>query len=198
MNKVQQINSKGLETFTQVTTLCCVALLAWWAFSTPEGQEKSSFAPRPLTTCVMDKEGYLQGHVYGTLQIELDWRGKQMRCDGMHRPGGRGIRLVFDQHEQSPLLIVIGIADAELGSPVTESPANVTVIDQLNNNLFSTQEEPRCWTTFTEQLKLTGTTEELWRINGELYCASGLPQLAGSGSITLSDIEYSGLFKPGS
>jgi hypothetical protein len=197
MNNAKQLNSTGLEIFTQTTALCCVALLAWWAFSPPEVQEKNSFAPRPLSTCMMDKEGYLRGQVYGILQIELDWRGKQMRCDGMYRPEGQGIRLVFDQHEQSPLLIVIGIADAKLGAPATELSANVTVIDQLNGNLFSTQEEPRCWTTFTEQLKLTGTTEELWRINGELYCASGLPQLAGSGSITLSDIEYSGLFKPG-
>jgi hypothetical protein len=151
--------------------------------------------------CVMDTEGYLRGQIYGNVQSKLDWRGDTMRCDGMHRPEGQGIRLVFDEHlddEEPGLLIVVGIADAIPGQAVQELPANITIIDQAQGQFFSTQEQPRCWTTFNEQILLTGTVEETWRINGQIYCASALAELAGSGSVTLGDIEFSGLFKPGS
>jgi hypothetical protein len=93
--------------------------------------------------------------------------------------------------------MVIGIAGAIPGQTVQELPANITIIDQANGQFFSTQEQPRCWTTFNEQILLRGTIEETWRINGQIYCASALAALTGSGSVTLGDIEFSGLFKPG-
>jgi len=191
-----------LSTATLAASIGCVSLLAWWAFSTPVPNTDivRGFAPRPLVPCVMDADGYLRGQLYGQIQTELNWRGDEMRCDGMYRPDSRGIRLVFDEHldEELPgLLIVIGIKDAVLGEPVVELPANITIIDQANGQFFSTRDQPRCWTTFSEQLELTGTTEEIWRINGQIYCANALAALAGPGAVTLGDIEFSGLFKPG-
>jgi hypothetical protein len=191
-----------LDTVATMTGICCVAWLGWLAFTPPpQGSDGASgFTRRSLVPCIMDNEGYLRGQLYGNIQTRLDWRGDSMRCDGMQRPEGQGIRLVFDEHlddEEPGLLIVVGIAGAIPGQTVKELPANITIIDQANGQFFSTQEEPRCWTTFNEQLLLSGTTEETWRINGQIYCASALAELAGSGSVTLGDIEFSGLFKPG-
>ena len=102
----------------------------------------------------------------------------------------------MDNVKSSYLVLVIGIADAQLGAPEQELEANVTIIDQVSGKFYSTQEQPRCWTRLTTQLRLTGTIEESWRLDGRLYCASALAALAGPGSVTLDEIEYSSLMKP--
>jgi len=43
---------------------------------------------------------------------------------------------------------------------------------------------------------LSGTAEETWRLDGRLYCASALAALTGPGSVTLDELEYSGIMKP--
>jgi hypothetical protein len=188
----------GMRRIISGLGFCCIAVLCWWAL-TPVKISTNGFSTRTVNPCVMDQNGYLRGKLFGQIQAELDWHGDNMRCDGMYRPEGQGIRLVFDEHldEDLPgLLIVIGIADAVPGSEVKDAPANITIIDQSRGLFFSTQEEPRCWTTLTSQLLLTGTTEETWRMNGQLYCASALAALTGNGTVTLDDIEFSGVFKP--
>lgn len=181
-----------------IAGLSCVALLAWWALNPPITMD-SGFAPRTVSRCVMDSEGYLRGKLFGQIQRELGWAGANMRCDGMFRPEGNGIRLVFDEHidpDKPGLVIVMGIADAVIGEPAKELPVNITIIDQSQGLFFSTPDKPRCWTSFDEQLQLTGTVEEMWRINGHLYCAGALPAITGAGAVTLGEIKYSGMFKP--
>jgi hypothetical protein len=187
--------------FVRLLCLGCIAAIAWMTFNLApaEQPERNWLAPREQSPCVMDQDGYVRGQLYGAVQIKLDWRGDSMLCDGMKRPAGQGIRLMFSQSpdpELPGLVIVIGVADAELGAPEQELEANVTLIDQVNGRFYSTQEQPRCWTRLTRQLRLTGTNEETWRLDGKLYCASALAALTGTGSVTLGDIEYSGLLKP--
>jgi hypothetical protein len=189
------------ESIASVIGLGCIAAIGWMVFSLSpaDRDERDWLAPREVSPCVMDQDGYVRGEMFGAVQLKLDWQGASMLCDGMNRPEGKGIRLVFSQHvnpERPGLVIVLGLAEAELGAPERELEANVTIIDQLNGRFYSTQEQPRCWTRLTSQLRLTGTVEETWRLDGKLYCASALAALAGSGSVTLGDIEYSGLMKP--
>jgi len=186
-----------------ITFLClgCVAAMGWFTFTLQLSDPGTLglLSSRQLTPCVMDQDGYLKGELYGALRRSLDWSGEDMLCDGMSRPEGRGIRLVFSEQVDPDipgLVIVVGIADARLGAPEEELEANVTIIDQLGGRFYSTQEEPRCWTRLTTQLRLTGTVEESWRLDGRLYCASALAALVGPGSVTLDDIEYSTLMKP--
>lgn len=186
-----------------ITFLClgCIAAMGWFTFTLQLSDPGALglLSSRQLTPCVMDQDGYLKGELYGALRRSLDWSGEDMLCDGMSRPEGRGIRLVFSEQVDPDipgLVIVIGIADARLGAPEEELEANVTIIDQLGGRFYSTQEEPRCWTRLTTQLRLTGTVEESWRLDGRLYCASALAALVGPGSVTLDDIEYSSLMKP--
>jgi hypothetical protein len=181
--------------------LGCIAAIGWLLVSlSPEPEtEANVFAPRQMSPCIMDQDGYMRGQLYGAVQQQLDWHGEAMLCDGMPRPEGRGMRLVFSQSvdpDVPGLMMVIGVADAVLGAPEEELEANVTIIDQTNGKFYSTQEQPRCWTRLTSQLRLTGTVEETWRLDGNLYCASALAALVGPGSVTLGDIEYSGIMKP--
>ena len=186
-----------------ITFLCvgCIAVMGWFTFTLQlnDPDTVGLLSSRQLTPCVMDQDGYLKGELYGAVRRSLNWSGEDMLCDGMSRPEGRGIRLVFSEQVDPDipgLVIVIGIADARLGAPEEELEANVTIIDQLGGRFYSTQEEPRCWTRLTTQLRLTGTVEESWRLDGRLYCASALAALVGPGSVTLDDIEYSSLMKP--
>jgi hypothetical protein len=201
MNTTETSSSEepiALRRLTSLLGFCAIALLGWWALNPPE-VKTTGFANRSVEPCVMDQDGYLRGKLFGQIQAELDWHGGNMRCDGMYRPEGAGIRFVFDEHldEDIPgLVIVVGIADAVPGTTLKDAPANITIIDQSRGLFFSTQEEPRCWTTFTNQLLLTGTTQEMWRIDGQLYCASALPALSGNGAVTLGEIEFSGVFIP--
>jgi hypothetical protein len=188
-----------LNTLSVVTSISCIAILGWLALTPPDPEPGNTFLPRAIAPCVMDRDGYLRGELFGQVEIELDWNGSNMRCDGMYRPDGNGIRLVFDQHldqDEPGLLLVLGIADVVLGEPVDELPVNITIIDQASGLFFSTPDDPRCWTTFSEQLELKGTIEETWRIDGEVYCAGPLPALNSAGSVTLGDISFSGIFKP--
>ena len=175
--------------------------MGWLTFTLQlnNGDGGGLLSSRQLTPCVMDQDGYLRGELYGEVRKTLDWRGENMLCDGMPRPEGRGIRLVFSEQTDPDvpgLVMVIGIADAVLGGPEQELEANVTIIDQVSGKFYSTQAQPRCWTRMTTQLRLTGTIEESWRLDGNLYCASALAALAGPGSVTLDDIEYSSMMKP--
>jgi hypothetical protein len=189
-----------LDQLFAVLCLGCVAATGWFTFTLqPALDNNNLLASRQMSPCVMDQDGYLKGDLYGALRKTLDWHGESMLCDGMDRPEGQGIRLVFSEHidpDNPGLVLVIGIADARLGAPEQELEANVTIIDQVSGKLYSTQEQPRCWTRLTTQLRLTGTIEESWRLDGRLYCASALAALAGPGSVTLDEIEYSSLMKP--
>jgi hypothetical protein len=183
-----------------VLSLGCIAATGWFTFTLQPALNNSDLlAARQMSPCVMDQDGYLKGDLYGAIRKTLDWNGESMLCDGMNRPEGQGIRLVFSEHVDSGnpgLVLVVGIADARLGAPEQELEANVTIIDQVSGKFYSTQEQPRCWTRLTTQLRLTGTVEESWRLDGRLYCASALAALVGPGSVTLDEIEYSSLMKP--
>jgi hypothetical protein len=199
--KPDPLNEQATSLAVRLLGLSCVAAIAWMTLNLApsQRQDESWLAPRQQSPCVMDQDGYVRGQIYGALKMELDWRGETMLCDGMNRPEGQGIRLVFSQNPDPALpglVIVIGLAEAELGAPERELEANVTIIDQVNGRFYSTQEQPRCWTRLTTQLRLTGTVEETWRLDGKLYCASALAAITGTESVTLGEIEYSGLMKP--
>ncbi len=189
------------EQLLAALNLACIAALCWFAVSLkPTARQADDWlAPRAMSACVMDQDGYLRGPVFGAVQTTLDWQGEHMRCDGMLRPEGRGIRLVFSGPRQAgpgDLVIVMGLAEAELGIDKGELAANVTIIDEATGRFYATQKEPRCWTQITSQLRLSGTVEETWRLDGRLYCASALAALTGPESITLGEINYSGVMKP--
>lgn len=196
-------DTKPITLLDQIfTILClgCVAATGWFTFTLqPALQNNNLLASRQMSPCVMDQDGYLKGELYGAIRKTLNWHGDTMLCDGMNRPEGQGIRLVFSEHidpDNPGLVLVIGVADARLGAPEQELEANVTIIDQVSGRFYSTQDQPRCWTQLTTQLRLTGTIEESWRLDGRLYCAGALAALTGPGSVTLNEIEYSSLMKP--
>ena len=137
-------------------------------------------------------EGYLSGRIYGSVDLSLDWRSPRLLCEGMPRPDGEGLRLVFAHaidDSAARLMLVLGLPDATLTGTTGEIPANVTLIDEANGRFFGTGGTGRCWADIQSQLP--AEPDRVW-VRGELYCAGALPELGADGSVTLGDLAFKG------
>ncbi len=188
-------NDPGSSKLAELVNLAFVALLGWWTFSLePAELPAPSLKPAALRACETDQYGYLRGELFGAMRKTLDWRGRDMLCDGMLRPGNDGLRLVFSEYAAAPdagLRLVIGIAGIAPGDEQTEVAANVTLIDQDSGQFFSTQGLERCWVRLIEQVPLPDEIGT-WRISGQLYCVGAVAAVEGKTSVTLGDIDFSG------
>lgn len=163
-----------------------VLLIGWLALSQPAAEIRQA-----ADSC----DGYLRGRVFGALDMDLDWAGEKLRCEGMARPDGEGIRLHFawDQGKDERLILVVGIDGVT--SPITglEKPANVTFIDERSGRFFSSGGAGRCWIDIS-QLASLPARERSRQLKGTLYCTGALPALNDRSSLTFSDLRFYGRF----
>jgi hypothetical protein len=175
-----------------------VGVLVWWAVTlAPPERPVPALAPAVVPPCVMDRDGFVRGELFGSIERRLDWSGAGMLCDGMPRPDGAGIRLVFSETASAPaagLRLVIGIAGIAPGAApdAPELVANVTLIDQDRGVFYSTQGLERCWVRPATQNRLANSAPEAWRLDGKLFCVGALAAVEGPDSVTLGDIDFSG------
>jgi hypothetical protein len=187
-----------VDTAVSLLALMLIGLIGWLSFTLSPAAPaavKSGLAPREMAVCVMDNDGYLRGELYGSVRQTLDWLGADMACDGMPKPAGEGVRLAFREHadpDTPGLMFVIGIEGVKAGQPFAEQAANVTLNDQPGGRFFSTQGKENCWVSMIELIKLTGTVNDIWRLDGLLYCTAALAAAAGTGSVTLGELQFSG------
>lgn len=149
-------------------------------------------APPALAPCVMDRDGYLIGHIYGTAQLDIDWRGAALSCAGNARPNGAGLRLFFagQAGSEDRLLLVLGIAADVSTLMGREHDVSVTLIDEASGQFFHSPAD-RCFTRVREVSELPAA-RAVWRVDGDLYCAGALPSVSDQSSVTLGDMAYSG------
>jgi len=154
----------------------------------------NTLAPHSLELCSREGDGRLSGRLYGTVDLDIDWHGANMNCEGMLRPDGNGIRLLFAsrQGREARLVFVIGVEGKIDDLAGKERVANVTIIDETDGRFFSTGGNDRCWTTVHNVESIFGEPWPAYQIDGDLYCAGGLPSLSDRGSITLDDFRFSG------
>jgi hypothetical protein len=146
--------------------------------------------------CSLQPDGYLRGRFYGAVSLTADWSGNGLRCDGMQRPDGQGIRLFFAGDRQgggqiSMVIAIDGHPDALVGA---ERPANVTVIDERESRFFSTGGADRCWAMISSVAALARSRSDPpgHRIDGRLYCLGALPSLSDRTSLTLGEFSFAG------
>jgi hypothetical protein len=158
----------------------------------PPPAEVGSMSAPGLGPCTMDRDGYLNGRLFGAIEIDFDWAGAALACDGNARPDNRGLRLFFagtPDNAQERLVLVLGIEAGLDELAGNEHEVNLTVIDEGEARFFNSGEE-RCWTRVDEVVQYG--PGEAYRVDGELYCAGALPSLTDGASVTLSSIVYSG------
>lgn len=158
------------------------------------GTAGNGLGPNSVDLCRHDSDGLLSGRLYGAVDMSIDWRGADMTCEGMRRPDGNGIRLLFAsrQGREARLVFVIGVDGEVEQLTLKERVANITIIDEIDGRFFSTGGNDRCWTTINKVESIDGGDLSAYQIDGEVYCAGGLPSLTDNASVTLGDFRFSG------
>lgn len=147
--------------------------------------------PPAIEPCVMDRDGYWRGRVFGSEELDIDWRGNALTCAGNARPDGKGLRLFFaglTGEGTDRLVLVLGIEAGIDGLAGRELPVSLTLIDEASSQFFHAAD--RCFTFVRDVAPLAVAGS--YRVEGDLYCAGAVPALSGTGSVTLGDIAYAG------
>ncbi len=138
--------------------------------------------------------GRLQADLFGALQGEVRWTATDLRCEGMPRPDGAGARLRFAGPfgaEAQPIAFIIAVPSLAEGETGSEFPSNVTLIAEGQGRFFSTPDLDGCWTDIASQTPLAA--EGQYSIDGQIYCISPIPEVNGSGSVSIDEFTFSGL-----
>ncbi|MBM4221465.1 MAG: hypothetical protein FJ170_05905 [Gammaproteobacteria bacterium] len=168
--------------------MAIVLLTGWMALSV--------VVPETALPAAQGCTGYVRGKVFGALDMELDWSGGKLDCEGMSRPDGRGLRLYFawDPGDGERLVLVLGVDGNTHSLAGQEKAANVTFIDERNGHFYSSGGSGRCWTDIV-RLATFPASGRGQQLQGRLYCAAALPALNDRSSLTLGDLHWQGQFE---
>lgn len=157
----------------------------------------------PLTTVASscDAAGSFSVTTFGSIEASIEWHGEQMTCEGMKRPADRGARLRFSGRldsggEPRNLAFIISLPELAEGQTGDELSTRITVIEEDAGRFFSTQETDICWSNIDRhQPQLDSDDDVLARrytIGGLVYCVAPIADLNGPGSLTISELRFSG------
>lgn len=155
------------------------------------GDAPASLPRHDANGCI--PSGRFVTELYGALAGRIDWREDALTCEGMRRPEGRGARLRFaGTAGETPLelAIIISVPDLPRGGTGSELPSNVTIIEEGNGRFFSTSDVDSCWTDVRRQQPLG---DARFAIEGRLYCIAPLAEVNGVASVTLNELEFTGV-----
>lgn len=136
-----------------------------------------------------DPSAAIEVTFYSPDKRSIQWSGAQLRCAGMSRPAGEGVRLRFSHADpDEPLAMVLGLDQVNAG---VETPANITLILQDSGRFFSSLKADNCRAR-VDAYEMLPETAPAKRIVGLAWCVSPLREVNGDGEITLGDIEFTG------
>ena len=194
-----QPNSKTLHQIRKKSLVCTglgvLALLLAACGQSPEPSPTESLLPAPVEvdrSCGDD--GFLATTLYGTLESKIDWRGKNLDCEGMARPDGEGARLRFagpTGDNDQDLAFIIALPGLERGAAARELASNVTLIAEGNGRFFSTPGLDSCWTDVEAQSPDEDSADR-FIISGKLYCIAPIPEVNGTSSVSIDELRFSG------
>lgn len=140
--------------------------------------------------------GHLRTDLAGGIRATLDWQAHEMVCEGMPRPEETGARLrlsgpLGNNSGPKTLTIILGLPHLAAGVTGAELPTNVTLVEEGSGRFFGTPDTNSCWTDVTSHRAIEGSSSD-YMIGGQLYCASPLPELNGSTSVTFTELSFTG------
>lgn len=187
------IARRALSALCGVLSLATITGLATLAAIRVDGPTPTAtgFAPPSLARCGGTTPGFLSGRFYGALEAEVDWAGDELRCGGMFRPGGQGLRLLFAP-AAGGLLVVLGLDGGPESILDQEVPVNLTVIDESTGRFFNSGNSQRCYTRVSRVTVRGHSSDRTYDIGGSLYCTGALAAVNGPGSVTPGDFNYTG------
>jgi len=158
-----------------------------------ESDDTATATPSPVVSCVAG--GRLETVLFGALTGPLDWAAGNLECEGMPRPNGQGGRLRFAgtaAATERRIAIIIGIPALRRGRTGRELNSNVTLLEEGSGRFFSTASLESCWTDVLAQYAMQGSADRVV-ISGAVYCVSPLAEVNGDGSVSIPELEFTGL-----
>lgn len=165
-------------------------------------QAPASPPPPPAGTaaarqaCALGPAGRLEGRFFGALDLEADWSGAALACDGMEKPGGNGLRLYFAGNGPAGtrVAVLVSVAGATATLGPGERPANITVIDEGTGRFFSSAGQDRCFVDIAavRPVPAGGGRPAGHRVEGLAYCVGALPSVGDRASLTLGELRFAG------
>lgn len=142
-------------------------------------------------------DAYLDARLQGAIETELSWGAADMRCEGMERPLGRGLRVAFSGAAGGERLTLLfaapTLAEGAAGRAV---PVNVTLIRE-GGALYGTRGEDKCLFDEVRQDPLPATNpgngSRRWRIEARGFCLDPARAIGGGvDAILLARFDFRG------
>ena len=184
--------------FLWILTTACRGPVAPAALETPAMDTK---APEAMGSQADDlacgEDGRLTVELHGSISASIDWQSDALACAGMPRPDNEGARVrmsgqIGTGDEARTLAFILGVPNLEVGQTGSELPTNVTLIEEGTGRFYSTPDTSGCWTDIASQVPIGDDSDQLYRIEGILYCVSALAELNGSTSVTFTELNFTG------
>lgn len=173
-----------------------LTLAALLASCKPDSDTASAVAgiePAPARLC--GDSGRLNIGLYGAIVADLQWNRDELECSGMPRPAGKGARLRFAGRvtdDDRRIVLIIAIPELQRAATGAELQSNVTVIEEGGGRFFSTSGLDNCLTDITAVEALDDTGDR-FSIAGVVYCVSPLAEVNGSSSVSIGELQFSGV-----
>lgn len=161
----------------------------------PDETPATAAAVEPPPARLCGDTGELRARLYGAVSVELDWNSDELECSGMPRPEGNGARLRFAGQlpdTDRRIALIVAIPDLHRGAAGAEYATRITVIEEGGGRFFSTSSLNNCLTDITA-LEALDDSGDRFRIGGVLYCLSPLAEVNGSSSLSIDELQFSGL-----
>lgn len=147
--------------------------------------------------CLVAGNGYLRAKIRGSLQLDIEFHGAELECDGGARPDGSGIRISFAGPLRSDgrrLRMVFGIAGAAEGSAGRALPTNLTIIFEGEERIFATRGSDKCTADelHQERIGALGGPVRSYRVTASGFCISPINALNNTGKILVNSFDFAG------
>lgn len=141
-------------------------------------------------SCLPDGSGQLDMVVTGALQARVAW-SEGMECQGMPRPDGTGLRLMFADREEA-LLVVIGVEGVGRGGTGRDFPANFTLVREGEGEFYSTLGDATCRVDILENSPADPEAPDVFRVSGEGHCPAPVPGVGRPAEILVRPFAFTG------
>lgn len=152
--------------------------------------------------CLVDGGGYLRLRARGALTLDIDWHGAGLACEGGPRPDHQGLRLTFAAEDVTgthrPRLVIGAAAQPGAGTQHAV-PANVTLILEGEDRLFSTRGDEKCTIDELVQTPLSAApnpggaaSTPAYRVSGRGFCAEPATSIDGRENVLISRFDFAG------
>jgi hypothetical protein len=177
--------------------------IAGCARQSPEAQATARpNATAATSSCIASHDGYLRARLRGAKNLDINWRDRDLQCEGGPRPGQAGVRLSFAGPTSSDghrLRFVFGIGAATGAGDSRDVPANVTVIFEGQSEIYSTRGDDKCTIDELSQMPVgpvavaSPAQARSFRVTGRGFCVAPATAIKGGEGLLLSRFDFAGV-----